>query len=222
MAGEVEGIASLVTALAGSVSKFQSAAELGGAAGDLSDLGVTEAEDILASASAISRALTQRAAAAMRDVATLNAVTASNIRTLERQDDTTAGGIAAAYAGSGVEQIGSPMLTQLTASIEVGRAIGTQNLRRKYGEERLQFEAEQALARAADTRTQAQREAESTLRLRDAQATALRRRQLRTILSGIEPLTNPATVKTISSLFDKPVKAPATDYSFYRGAEYPL
>lgn len=204
-ADTISALAGLVTTFAGSASKFAAAGELGSTASDLIAQSEEEASNLISTAAAQSRALRQRANAALQDISTLNAVVNSNIRSLYRDEARTSGTIAASYAGSGVEQSGSPLLAQLAASTEVGRAIGAQRIRQHYGSQRLQFEIEQSLARAEDVRTDAEREAIATLRLRGIQADTLRRRQLRTILSGIEPLTSQSTIKNVSSLFNRPV-----------------
>lgn len=210
MAGEsISAIAGLLTTLAGTAAQFQGASELGGAANDITDIGQQEALNTLQQASASSRALHQRAYAALFDTSTLNALVASNIRSSTRTEAQAGGLISASAAGGGVEQVGSPLLARLEASIEVGRSIGAQQIRQIYGAKRLQFEVEQNLSRATDITSNAQQEAEATLRLRNQQAATIQRRQLRTVLAGIDTLTNPQTIRNIKPLIQS-----------FKGADY--
>lgn len=199
--GDVAGYAGIVTTLAGAVGKFQGAAELEQASNDLILQGYLEAQSGIDAAEATARALRQRAAAGNQDISTLNALTDSNLRNIERQRASAEGQVIASAAGSGVTQAGSPLLAALTTNVEIGRAAGVQKLRQQYGVSRLQFEVEQNLAHAVDVQAAAQAEAMASLKLRGTQAETLRKKQLRTILSGVGDLTNPTTVKNAASLF---------------------
>lgn len=192
--------ASIITTLAGSAQQFGAATQLGGARGDLLAQAQDEAQSIIDTGAATSRALRQRGTAALTDIPYLSALTEAHIRSVEREEGRTTGSIAASAIGSGVELTGSPLLAQLDASIEYGHIIGQQRLTQQLGARRFRFEAEEALARAQDVTSQAERDALATINLRNAQAASIRQKQVQTVLSGVKPLSDPTFLNQLNSV----------------------
>lgn len=201
-------IAGLVKTGAGAASTFNAVVEYGSSASDLLSLGQEESKTTFENAVARANAYRKKGFADLVDVSTLEAVTAAKERSLNRQGTRDVGTVIANAAGSGVELAGSPLLAALDTSTEIQRAVGTQELLKAFGVRRLKFAAEGAYAQAEDALSSGTKEAQAQLKVRDAQSNTLRRKQLRTLLGGIETALSPSAVKAGADLV-KPSAKPS-------------
>lgn len=195
-------IAGLAKTAAGTASQFHGASQMFDASSDVLSLSEEEASAVLEKSMAQAALLRQHANADYADISTLQALAESHTRTLETEERRAVGGVIATAQASGVSPTsGSPLLAELTTSIEYEKRIGSVNLTNQFGARKLRFAAEEALRQAEAITKEGKESATSTLRLRALQAKQLRDRGLRTALGGFDSLLNKDTTKSLSLLF---------------------